>query len=107
MPHLVAEAIIGAVAAVAVPAAIGLVDWAGSTPGPVPGSVETVAIAPGAIDFPLPGEFLADGRPAAAPSRSVRFERPLHIMADQVSRAACGECVAAGGCRPTDGTNSA
>ncbi|MEQ8297987.1 MAG: SUMF1/EgtB/PvdO family nonheme iron enzyme [Nitratireductor sp.] len=107
MPHHVAEAIIGAVAAVAVPAAIGLVNWAGSTPGPVPGAVETVAIAPGTIEFPLPGEFLADGRPAAAPSRSVRFDRPLQIMTDQVSRAAYGECVAAGGCRPADDALSA
>ncbi|MBX3576338.1 MAG: SUMF1/EgtB/PvdO family nonheme iron enzyme [Rhizobiaceae bacterium] len=53
------------------------------------------------MDFPLPGEFLRNSRPA--PSPMVRIEVPsFEIMRRQVGLAAYGECVAAGACEAAD-----
>lgn len=94
------EAIAGASAALAVPAALfGLV----GEPDPVTylPAAETVDVAPAAIEYPLPGEFLAGGRPTAAPSE--RIEVPaFRIMRQQVSLADYGRCVAAGACEAAE-----
>lgn len=63
---------------------------------------ETIELAPGVFDFPLPGEYLRDGRVVAAPRHRVRFDTPLRIMRYQVTAAAYHECVAAGACQPAD-----
>ena len=94
------EVAMGAVASLAVPfAAMGVAGKPVDTPRlPL---AETVEIAATAIDYPLPGEFLLDARPATAPS--TRLETPaFHIMKRQVSLADYERCVADGACRPAD-----
>lgn len=68
----------------------------GATRDAVP-AVPVVEIASSAFDYPLPGEFLLDGRPAAAPVQ--RVEVPAFaIMKHQVGLADYGRCVAEGAC---------
>lgn len=94
------EAVLGAAAAFAVPAAlVGLADEPGQRI-PVP-AAETVMIASAAIDYSLPGEFLANGRPAAAPIERKEITA-FRIMKRQVSLADYGRCVADGACDPAD-----
>lgn len=89
----------GAAALLALPAgALGIADWA-VEPGHGPATV-TVAARP--IDYVPPGEYLAGGRAAPAPAERLAFDRPLEIMAHQVSLAEYRLCVAAGACQPAD-----
>lgn len=67
---------------------------------PVP-AAETVTIAEQVLDFPLPGEFLADGRPAAAPTTRENVAA-FRITKHQVSLADYQRCVAAGACVAAD-----
>jgi formylglycine-generating enzyme required for sulfatase activity len=102
--HLL-EAVAGAAAALAVPAAI--IGISGEPRhGDRYGVEETVEIAQTVIDYPLPGEFLADGRPAAAPVEK-RTAPAFHIMKQQVSLAAYGLCVADGACAAADAAPTA
>lgn len=100
MPLTLLDASYGVSAALAVPVlAIGL-------HGPLPDrpsapSAETVAIAERVMDFPVPGEFLSAGRPAAAPT-SRETVPAFRIMKRQVSLAEYGRCVAAGACMAAD-----
>lgn len=99
MPATMLEAAVGASAALIVPAlALGL-----QGPGHKPAFsvAETVTIAEQVLDFPLPGEFLADGSPAAAPSVR-RTVETFRIMKRQVGLADYGRCVAAGACAAAD-----
>lgn len=99
--HLnVFEAVLGAAAALAVPiASVGLLaNRPGIEPAPV---AETAEIPDTALDFPLPGEFLADGRPVIAPVEQVEVAR-FRIMRHQVSLAEYNRCVDAGGCQAAD-----
>jgi formylglycine-generating enzyme required for sulfatase activity len=59
-----------------------------------------VEIAPGAMDYRLPGEFTRDGRQIEAPRTELRFDRPLSIMLHQVSAADYQLCVDDGTCHP-------
>ena len=61
----------------------------------------TVEIVETALDYPLPGEFLAGGAPAAAPVEK-KATLSFHIMKQQVSLASYSLCVADGACRPAD-----
>lgn len=71
-------------------------------PGSLPAGMEpTVTIADTVIDYPLPGEFLADGRPAPAPVERIEVAA-FRIMMQQVSLADYGRCVRAGACAPAD-----
>ncbi len=63
---------------------------------------DLVTIAPGRVTFQAPGDFVRDGRPAAAPSIDVGFERPLRVMRRQVSEADYAACVADGACAEVD-----
>lgn len=91
------EAALGAIAAIAVPVAAGLTIPSNDT-SPM---VETVRIAATIIDYPLPGEFLTEGRPATAPS--LRIEVPaFRIMKRQVGQTDYDRCVAAGACKGAD-----
>lgn len=100
MHVFVFKAAIAIAVAIAAPAAIiGLSGQAGVSD--LPGAPEMVEIAQTAIDFPLPGEFLAGGQPAAAPVER-RTVAAFRIMKQQVSLADYGACVSDGGCEPLD-----
>lgn len=92
------EAVAGAAALLAIPAAFVGLNGDGQ-PRDAAATPQTVAIAATLIDYPLPGEFLADGRPAAAPSEQ-RTVPAFRIMKQQVSLAEYDRCVAAGACKP-------
>lgn len=94
------EAALGAVASLAVPlAAVGLAHL--PPRAPLLPMAETVGIAATVIDYPLPGEFLVEGRPATAPSAKVEIPA-FRIMKRQVGLADYDLCVAEGACRPAD-----
>lgn len=98
------EAAIGIVAALAVPAAIlGLAMEPHS--GNPHGFHGTVEIRERVIDYPLPGEFLAGGSPAAAPVVKERVPA-FQIMKQQVSLAEYGRCVADGACAPAEAAST-
>ena len=65
-------------------------------------SVETIAVAPGAFLFRLPGEYLRNGQPVDAPARMVKFRAGFDIMKFQVSAADYALCVADGACKASD-----
>jgi formylglycine-generating enzyme required for sulfatase activity len=94
------EAAIGAAAVLAVPAAI--VGLSGETRERVQYEAHaTVEIAETVLAYPLPGEFLAAGTPAAAPVEK-RAVPVFRVMKQQVSLADYGLCVADGACDPAD-----
>lgn len=66
------------------------------------GAPDMVEIAQTGIDFPLPGKFLAGGKPAAAPVDHTSVPA-FSIMKRQVSLADYGACVLDGACEPLDG----
>lgn len=98
IPHIVG----GLVAAATIPAALlGAADRLFEKPAEHPFPVaQTVAVS-GRVAYPLPGEFLRDGRPVPAPRRSEELAA-FDIMTYQVSLLEYGRCVAAGVCRPAD-----
>ncbi|MCV0396742.1 MAG: formylglycine-generating enzyme family protein [Rhizobiaceae bacterium] len=89
---------------IAVPAAIvGLSDNQRS--GSLPAGPRKIEIAESLINYPLPGEFLARGQPAAAPIEK-RAVPAFRITKQQVSLADYNLCVAAGACDAADATPS-
>jgi formylglycine-generating enzyme required for sulfatase activity len=70
-------------------------------------AAEVVEIAAGAFDYPVPGEFIAGGRPANAPVIAHSIPRSIAIMKYQVSQAEYQRCVEAGACKAADATISA
>jgi formylglycine-generating enzyme required for sulfatase activity len=72
-------------------------------PAKATSSVETVAVAPGAFEFRLPGEYLKNDWPVDAPKRTVAFRHGFDIMRDEVSAAEYATCVADGACEATEG----
>ena len=98
IPHIIG----GLVAAATIPASLlGAADWMIGAPveNPFP-AAQTVAVA-GRVAYPLPGEFLRDGRPAAAPRR-LEDVAAFEITTYQVSVLDYRRCVDAGACRPAD-----
>ncbi len=92
----------GLAAAAAIPASLlGAADWLVDRPvePPFP-AAQTVAVS-GRVAYPLPGEFLRDGRPAAAPRR-LEEVAAFEIMTYQVSVLDYRRCVEAGACRQAD-----
>jgi formylglycine-generating enzyme required for sulfatase activity len=61
-----------------------------------------VRVAPGELSYREAGDFTRAGRQAEAPLRALRFDRPLHIMREQVSSADYQLCVQDGACRALD-----
>lgn len=61
-----------------------------------------VELSPGAVAYRVAGDFTRAGRQAEAPLVSLRFERPLSIMAHQVSAADYQRCVDDAACRALD-----
>ena len=61
-----------------------------------------VRVAPGSLSYREAGDFTRAGRQAEAPLRTMRFERPLHIMRQQVSSSDYQICVQEGACRALD-----
>lgn len=102
MPFHIPHIIGGLFAAVTIPASLlGAADWLTQRPAEIPfPAAQTVSVA-GRVAFPLPGEFLRDGRPAAAPRRLEEIAA-FEIMTYQVSVLDYRRCVDAGACRPAD-----
>lgn len=98
LPHIVG----GLLAAAAIPASLlGTTEWLYAAPAePAFPVVQTVTVS-GSVTYPLSGEFLRDGRPAAAPRHTEEL-RAFEIMAYQVSLLDYGRCVEAGACRAAD-----
>ena len=61
-----------------------------------------VELHPGAVSYRVAGDFTRLGKQAEAPLVSLRFERPLSIMAHQVSAADYQHCVDESACRALD-----
>jgi formylglycine-generating enzyme required for sulfatase activity len=61
-----------------------------------------VRIAPGSLSYREAGDFTRAGQQAEAPLRAVRFNRPLHMMRQQVSSSDYQLCVRDGACRALD-----
>ncbi|MDA9436641.1 SUMF1/EgtB/PvdO family nonheme iron enzyme [Bradyrhizobium sp. CCBAU 51627] len=61
-----------------------------------------VEIAAGNFAYREAGDFTRGGQQAEAPLRALRFDRPLHIMREQVSSADYQSCVEDGACRALD-----
>jgi formylglycine-generating enzyme required for sulfatase activity len=93
------DAMLGA-AAIAFPATIvGISQDAASTSNVA--AAETVEVRTVELDYPLPGEFLVAGRPAASPLRTVKIAG-FRVMKQQVSARDYSRCVASGACRRVD-----
>lgn len=94
------ETALGGAAAIAVPlVAAGLASVPASKS--VLPAVPTVEISRTVIDYPVPGEFLAGGRPTSAPVERVEVPA-FRLMTHQVGLADYGRCVADGACNPPD-----
>ena len=63
---------------------------------------EMVTVASGSFTHPLPGEFLKDGHPVAAPRILAKVRNPFDIMRYQVSATEYQRCVEAGACKLAD-----
>lgn len=93
-----------ALAAAAVPAGLSIPAIFGDRqPHPI---AMTAVLLSGSITYPTPGEFLKEGRPQANPRLKRQLNRPLEIMAYQVSAADYADCVSAGGCQPAQETRA-
>ena len=66
------------------------------------GEPATVAVAPSSFSYREAGDFTRGGQQAEAPLRTIRMERPLHIMRNQVSPSDYRLCVQDGACRALD-----
>lgn len=66
------------------------------------GEPALVQIAAGDFAYRAAGDFTRAGKPAEAPMRALRFDKPLAIMQHQVSSADYQLCVNDGGCRALD-----
>lgn len=64
------------------------------------GEPAIVEIAAGSFIYREAGDFTRAARQVEAPLRTLRFNRPLHIMREQVSSADFQLCVQDGACRP-------
>jgi formylglycine-generating enzyme required for sulfatase activity len=94
------EAMVG-VAAVAFPATVfGISQDAPSTPNVA--AAETVKVRSVELNYPLPGEFLVDGRPTASPNETLNIPW-FRVMNQQVSAHDYSRCVASGLCKPANG----
>jgi len=111
MPLHILKVASAAMAAAAVPVGFSIQavgDWGGhrqSYPAAHPAAI-TVSLLPGSIVYPMPGEFLKDGRPQRNPRLRQQFDERLEIMTYQVSGADYADCVAAGGCQPSQETRA-
>jgi formylglycine-generating enzyme required for sulfatase activity len=94
------EATLGATLALAFPAALATLSD-NASPDRGPAIADIVEVTGSQIDYPRPGEFLATGRPVAAPIEQIEV-RSFQIMRQQVSSAEYGRCVADDVCKPTD-----
>lgn len=66
------------------------------------GEPAMVEIAAGSYSYREAGDFTRGGRQAEAPLRTMRMDRPLHIMRNQVSSSDYRLCVKDGACRALD-----
>jgi formylglycine-generating enzyme required for sulfatase activity len=90
---------LGAAVAFAFPVAVAGLSQVTLSEGPaIPETVEVRAVE---IDYPQPGEFLAEGRPVSAPVVRTRVGQ-FRIMTHHVSAADYARCVASGNCEPAD-----
>ncbi|MER8884892.1 SUMF1/EgtB/PvdO family nonheme iron enzyme [Mesorhizobium sp. M0500] len=104
MSPLILKVLPVALVAAAVPAGLSIQTVFGDRqPHPI---AMTVTLLSGSITYPTPGEFLMEGRPQANPRLKRQLNRPLEIMAYQISAADYADCVSAGGCQPAQETRA-
>jgi formylglycine-generating enzyme required for sulfatase activity len=75
---------------------------AGSRSGTEGAGQAIVQVHTGNVAYRVAGDFIRNGKQAAAPLRQITFEKPLFIMKRQVSSAEYQACVDEGACRPLD-----
>lgn len=68
----------------------------------VEGEPAMVEVAAGSFSYREAGDFTRGGQQAEAPLRTMRMDRPLHIMRNQVSSSDYRLCVQDGACRALD-----
>ncbi len=96
MHHHLFEAAVGIMAALVLPAA--MIGMNGAPARDIlPEAYQAIEIGETILDYPLPGEFLADGVPVAAPVEKTTIPA-FHIMRRQVSLADYRRCVTDGAC---------
>ncbi|TCU63277.1 formylglycine-generating enzyme required for sulfatase activity [Bradyrhizobium sp. R2.2-H] len=66
------------------------------------GEPAMVEVVPGSFSYREAGDFTRGGKQAEAPLRTIRIDRPLHIMRNQVSSSDYQLCVKDGACRALD-----
>lgn len=98
MSHHLIDALVGAAAALAVPATAAGIAHHSYIPTDIE---ETVEIRTIVLDFPAPGEFLTKGVPTASPVEPVKVST-FRIMKQQVGAQTCALCVEDGACDPAD-----
>ncbi|WP_352892211.1 SUMF1/EgtB/PvdO family nonheme iron enzyme [Mesorhizobium sp. M0984] len=104
MSPLILKVLPVALVAAAVPAGLSIQTVFGDRqPHPI---AMTVTLLSGSITYPTPGEFLMEGRPQADPRLKRQLNRPLEIMAYQISAADYADCVSAGSCQPAQETRA-
>lgn len=99
MSHHLIDVLVGAAAALAVPATAAGIAHHASMAGDI---AETVEIRTVTLDFPAPGEFLTKGVPTAPTVEPLKVSA-FRIMKQQVGAAAYALCVEDGACDPADG----
>lgn len=67
-----------------------------------PSEPAIVEVAAGSFAYREAGDFARAGKQAEVPLRAMRFDKPLHIMREQVSSADYQLCVQDGACRALD-----
>ncbi|RUY84836.1 formylglycine-generating enzyme family protein, partial [Mesorhizobium sp. M7A.F.Ca.CA.001.12.2.1] len=95
-----------AMAAATVPMGLSWLNIGWSGHRPPHSAATTVTLDPGSITYPLPGEYLRNGRPQSNPRLSRQFNEPIEIMTYQVSVSDYASCVAAGGCQTAQETRA-
>ena len=66
------------------------------------GEPALVEVAPGSFAYREAGDFTRGGQQAEAPMRTIRINRPLRIMRNQVASSDYQHCVQDGACRALD-----
>jgi formylglycine-generating enzyme required for sulfatase activity len=76
-------------------------------PQRTPDPTEVIDLPAATFAYRAAGEYLRDGQPVNPPLDAIRFDRPVAIMKDHVSRADYERCVSDHACKPIQGPTPA